>query len=64
MIDKTIAQSGIEKDLEVIIVGIKRAGRKMKFNPTFQTIIKEGDTLIVLGKTDKLTMLEKVAQGK
>jgi voltage-gated potassium channel len=36
----------------------------MKFNPTFQTIIKEGDTLIVLGKTDKLTMLEKVAQGK
>ncbi|MDI1471495.1 potassium channel protein [Thermodesulfovibrio sp. 1176] len=64
LIGKTIAQSGLGKDLEVIIVGIKRADGKMKFNPTSQTIIKEGDTLIVLGKTDKLIMLEKIAQGK
>ncbi|MCS7203596.1 MAG: potassium channel protein [Thermodesulfovibrio sp.] len=63
LIGKTIAQSGIGKDIGVIIVGIKRADGKMIFNPTSQTTIMEGDTLIVLGQTDKLNLLESIAKG-
>ncbi|MEN2985336.1 MAG: TrkA family potassium uptake protein, partial [Thermodesulfovibrionaceae bacterium] len=63
LIGKTIAQSGIGKDIGVIIVGIKRTDGKMIFNPTSQTTIMEGDTLIVLGQTDKLNLLESIAKG-
>ncbi|WP_353685101.1 potassium channel protein [Thermodesulfovibrio sp. 3907-1M] len=63
LIGKTIAQSGIGRDIGVIILGIKRADGRMKFNPTSQTLIKEGDTLIVIGQIDKLALLEKLAKG-
>lgn len=62
LVGKTIAQSGIGRDIGVIILGIKRADGRMKFNPTSQTLIKEGDTLIVIGQTDKLSLLEKLAK--
>jgi len=63
LVGKTIAQSGIGRDIGVIIIGIKRADGRMKFNPTSQTLIKEGDTLIVVGQTDKLSHLEELATG-
>jgi len=63
LVGKTIAQSGIGRDIGVIIIGIKRADGRMKFNPTSQTLIKEGDTLIVVGQTDKLSHLEGLATG-
>lgn len=63
LIGKTIAQSGIGRDIGVIIIGIKRADGRMKFNPTSQTLIKESDTLIVVGQTDKLSILEELAMG-
>lgn len=63
LVGKTIAQSGIGRDIGVIILGIKRADGRMKFNPTSQTLIKEKDTLIVIGQIDKLSILEKLAKG-
>ncbi len=63
LIGKTIGQSGIGKEIGAIIVGIKRADGRMKFNPTSQTIIKENDILIVLGEIDKLSLLENIARG-
>lgn len=63
LIGKTIAQSGIGRDIGVIILGIKRADGTMKFNPTSQTLIKGGDTLIVIGQIDKLLLLENLAKG-
>ncbi|MCX7988398.1 MAG: potassium channel protein [Thermodesulfovibrio sp.] len=63
LIGKSIAQSGLGKDLSIIIIGIRRADGRMKFNPNSQTVIKEGDTLIVLGQTDNLSVLEKLAKG-
>jgi uncharacterized protein with PhoU and TrkA domain len=35
----------------------------MKFNPTSQTIIKEGDIHIVVGETVKLSLLEEMARS-
>lgn len=61
LVGKTIAQSGIGRDFGVIIIGIKREDGRMKFNPTSQTLIKKGDTLIAIGQIDKLATLEKLA---
>jgi voltage-gated potassium channel len=63
LVGKTIGQSGIGREIGAIIVGIKRADGRMKFNPTSQTIIKEGDILIVVGEIDKLSLLENMARG-
>ncbi len=63
LVGKTIEQSGIGRDLGIIIIGIKRTDGRMKFNPTSQTLIKEGDILIVLGQEDSLSSLEKIAKG-
>lgn len=36
----------------------------MKYNPTFRTAIKAGDTLIALGEIPKLRALENMATAK
>ncbi len=46
---KDLHQSGIRKELGLIIVGIKR-GEQMIFNPEADTIIEAGHTLIALGE--------------
>ncbi len=61
LLGKTIGESGIGKEIGAIIIGIKRADGTMKFNPTSQTIIEEGDILIVLGEAGRLAILEKMA---
>lgn len=64
LIGKTIGESGIGKELGVIIIGIKSRDGAMKFNPTSQTVVENGDTLIVLGERNKLLALEKIATGQ
>lgn len=53
----TLVESEIRKDLDVIIVAIRKKEGEMKFNPSSQTRIKAGDTLIALGKSDDLRKL-------
>lgn len=57
----SIIDAGIGKELGVIIVAIKRRGNMM-FNPTGQTIMNAGDTLIALGESGKLKKLEEMAK--
>ena len=59
--NQTLDECGIGRDLGVIIVAIKQKAGEMKFNPTFRTEIKAGDTLIAVGETSKLAILEKMA---
>ncbi len=63
-IGRSLDQCGIGKDLGIIIVGIKRATGEMRFNPTFRTTIKVGDTLIALGEIAKLHKLEQMAGAR
>ncbi len=49
---KDLHQSGIRKELGLIIVGIKR-GEQMIFNPEADTIIEAGHTLIALGNIQR-----------
>ncbi len=61
---KTIHESGVGRNLGVIIVAIKRKEGDMKFNPVHNTKIHAGDTLIAIGEVSKLKDLEKMAVKK
>lgn len=60
----TLDECGIGRDLGIIIVAIKKTTGDMKFNPTFRTSIKAGDTLIALGEISKLKILEDITTAK
>jgi voltage-gated potassium channel len=57
-----LADSGIRQKLNLILVAIKRADGEMLFNPSHQTPILAGDTLIALGLRKNLDALEKMVQ--
>ena len=60
IVDRSLDQCGIRKDLGIIIVAIKRSTGEMRFNPTSTSIIKAGDTLVAMGETKHLVELEKL----
>ena len=55
-----LADSGIRHNLDLILVAIKRADGEMLFNPSHETPILSGDTLIALGLRKNLDALEKM----
>jgi voltage-gated potassium channel len=58
--DVSLVESGIRKDLDLIIVAIKKADGDMLFNPASHTRIQIGDTLIALGQRSGLIKLERL----
>jgi voltage-gated potassium channel len=60
-VNRTLRESGIRSDLDVIIVAIRRQGGEMLFNPSPDTDIRPGDRLIAVGKRENLVRLEKLA---
>lgn len=55
----SIVDAGIRQKFGVIVVGIKRAGGSMEFNPPPEAVMRPGDELVVLGRTDSVKALEK-----
>jgi voltage-gated potassium channel len=55
-----LSDSGIRQKLDLILVAIKRADGKMLFNPSHETPILAGDTLIALGLRKNLDALEEM----
>jgi voltage-gated potassium channel len=53
-----LADSGIRQNLNLILVAIKRANGELLFNPSHETPILAGDTLIALGLRKNLDALE------
>ncbi len=64
LVGQTLDQCGIGRELGIIIVAIKQQNGEMKFNPTFRTALEAGDTLIAVGETSKLEMLERMAASR
>ena len=62
LVNHSLDECGIGRDLGIIIVAIKQKTGEMRFNPTFRTAIQAGDTLIAVGETSKLAVLEKMAE--
>jgi len=61
---KNLINSGIRKDLGIIIVGIKKGDGNMVFNPASETVIEAGDVLITLGESPAILNLEQIASGQ
>ena len=57
-----LKDSGIRQKLDLILVAIKRADGEMLFNPTLETPILAGDTLIALGMRHNLERLEEMVK--
>jgi voltage-gated potassium channel len=55
---KSIVDAGIRQKFGIIVVGIKRVGGVMDFNPAPDTLIQPDDELVVLGKPDSVKALE------
>lgn len=60
----TLIDSGIRRDMDVIFVAIRKKEGEMTFNPSSETCIEAGDTLISLGKRADLERLEALLSGK
>ncbi len=59
-----LMNSGIRQEMNVIFVAIRKKDGRMKFNPSSETRIESGDTLISLGKSDDLDRLSEILAGK
>lgn len=55
-----LKDSGIRQNFNLIIIAIKKADGSMLFNPSFETAIQAGDTVIAVGEDKNLLKLEKL----
>jgi voltage-gated potassium channel len=55
-----LQDSGIRKKLELIIVAIRKPGGEMLFNPSSQTRLQGGDTVVAIGEKESLERFEKM----
>jgi voltage-gated potassium channel len=60
----TLSNSGIRQEMNVIIVAVRKENGKMAFNPSSETRIEAGDTLIALGPSNDLQRLSSVLSGE
>jgi voltage-gated potassium channel len=58
LVGTTLATSGLRKDYNIIILAIKSATGSMNFNPPFNSEIKAGDILVILGRGADLEKLD------
>jgi voltage-gated potassium channel len=58
-VNKTLQDSGIRQEHDLIVVAIKRDKGEMLFNPNLNTEILTGDILVVLGEHANIHDLEK-----
>jgi voltage-gated potassium channel len=59
---KTVRDSHIRQELDVIVLAIKRPGEQMLFNPKSDDMINSGDQIVVMGQPGRLRKLEELAK--
>ncbi len=60
LVNVMLKDSGIRQQFSLIIIAIKKEDDDMLFNPSFETVLKSGDTVIAVGEDHNLLKLEKV----
>jgi voltage-gated potassium channel len=60
LINVALQDSGIRKELDLIIVAVKKPQEDMRFNPSSQTKLEAGDTVIAIGEKQNLERLERL----
>lgn len=58
---KTVRESGLRSDLNIIIIGISKESGEWIYNPRSETRLESNDILIVIGGTNELIKFEKMA---
>lgn len=58
---KKLIDTDLRKELNLIIIAIKKSDGRMEFNPGPNTVIHDNDTLIAMGKAKDLEVFEKEA---
>ena len=59
-VGQSLMESGLRQKYDIIVVAIKRGGRdRMLFNPSHETVLEGGDTLIVLGESENVERLKR-----
>ena len=61
--DRTLAEVHLQRDMDVILLAIRKAAGEMVFNPALDVKIVAGDHLIVMGEADRLRALEQLLTG-
>lgn len=62
LIERTLKEAKIPEKTGLIVLAIKKQGiEKLSLNPSSDEVLKEGDTMIVLGKEDQVNELKKIA---
>ena len=59
-VNRSLGESGIRQEFDLIVVAMKRENGEMLFNPNIDTTILAGDILIVLGEHDHIKGLERI----
>ncbi|MBS3757748.1 MAG: potassium channel protein [Desulfobacterales bacterium] len=59
-----LKDSGIRQKFNLIIIAIKKPNGAMLFNPSYETLIQGGDTVIAMGKSDNLKELEQILRPR
>ena len=58
---KTLIETAIRRELDLIIVAIRKKDGRMVFNPGPQTVVEEADILITMGEREKVITLRERA---
>ncbi len=58
---KTLIETAIRRELDLIIVAIRKKDGRMVFNPGPQTVVEESDILITMGEREKVITLRERA---
>ena len=64
IVNKTLADSSIRQQLNIIIVAINRAEDQYIYNPTSATVLLGGDRLIAIGQWENLQKLNHLCDSK
>lgn len=56
----SLQDSGIRQNYNLIIIAIKKKDNSMRFNPSFETVLNGGDTVIAVGEEQNLKKLAAV----
>jgi len=60
---KSLKDAGISRSLGVVILALKREGKGLAFNPSFDERLAQGDYLIAVGENAGLKKLESLCGG-
>jgi len=60
LVNVMLKDSNIRQNYNLILIAIKQADGQMRFKPSFETIIKAGETVVAVGELENLRKLETV----